>query len=77
MLAIVQWQRSTTRTAPSFGGKIGYFSFSLKIERLCFRYGLLGLKDEKDQYFPFEVTLAGSVKDIQIGPDHSLFLVKN
>ena len=38
------------------------------------RFGLLGLGHDKDQYFPFKVCLAHDVKQVALGPDHTMAL---
>ncbi|VDO68994.1 unnamed protein product [Haemonchus placei] len=40
------------------------------------RFGLLGLEHGNDQYFPLEVFFPYDVKQISLGPDHSLFLMR-
>jgi len=38
---------------------------------------VLGLGHEKDQYFPFKVAMAATVKRIACGPDHTIALCKS
>ncbi|VDP09534.1 unnamed protein product, partial [Soboliphyme baturini] len=40
------------------------------------RFGLLGLGHDDDQFFPFKVTINSNVKEVALGPDHTVAICR-
>lgn len=61
-----------------FAGNTSMFALSRKGNLFAWginRFSHLGLGSDKDQYFPFQLFLPGSLSDLSVAPDHTLFLV--